>query len=413
MKKGLKMTGWFLLMAVGMLVLGACPQEAEGTQYTVTFDPAGGTVEPTTIQVESGKTISVLPTPTKSGSSFGGWYTGANGTGNQFTTSTAVTGNITVYAKWNDTDFTPKADGKLLVTNNSGENLALFYDSVMASHFLGGLPANASAHKIKLPDSGTFYVIHAIKYSDYQGKPASEIANLKVVDSAFTYSDSQNDTSCELGNPGFGGNAEIQFQNQTPKNWIEVGKDGTGPEDRFFVMKPQSNGTVYVNPLSGGYHLYFTVYLRMMKSGQIIGVQRSFFDADLYDPQPGQPTIISISTTGQNAIIPYYREGYIRVLNNSSRGYTMTNGSTTLMSTLQVSAVASGKEQVFELLGASGEGQNYQQLKLLAVMAEYNKDIPAFKVKNGYAYTIEIDSDFVIHISDGIELDPEEEEIPW
>jgi uncharacterized repeat protein (TIGR02543 family) len=39
-------------------------------------------------------------TPSKSGYTFGGWYTATNGGGTQFVASTPVTGNITVYAKW-------------------------------------------------------------------------------------------------------------------------------------------------------------------------------------------------------------------------------------------------------------------------------------------------------------------------
>jgi uncharacterized repeat protein (TIGR02543 family) len=38
--------------------------------------------------------------PTMSGYIFGGWYTSRNGGGSQFTSSTTITANITVYAKW-------------------------------------------------------------------------------------------------------------------------------------------------------------------------------------------------------------------------------------------------------------------------------------------------------------------------
>ena len=42
-----------------------------------------------------------MPTsPSKAGYSFGGWYTAINGGGTQFTVSTTVAANITVYAKW-------------------------------------------------------------------------------------------------------------------------------------------------------------------------------------------------------------------------------------------------------------------------------------------------------------------------
>jgi uncharacterized repeat protein (TIGR02543 family) len=38
--------------------------------------------------------------PIRTGHIFGGWYTGADGTGSVFTASTTVTGDITVYAWW-------------------------------------------------------------------------------------------------------------------------------------------------------------------------------------------------------------------------------------------------------------------------------------------------------------------------
>jgi hypothetical protein len=312
----------------------------------------------------------------------------------------------------NDALFTEKADGKLLVNNTSGDDLVLFYDIITSPRLLGGLPANASGHRIKLPSPGAggeFVVIRAVKYSDYNGTPANQIANLKVVDSAFAYSDPVNDTSVDIGNPNIGGDAEIQFKNQTG-SWIEVGKGS--PNDRFYVLKPYSESSVFVTPDKDGFPLYYTVHIPMKKGGQIIGVQRSYVGANRYDPNPGEPAVVTITATGEQAIIPFYSAGYVRILNNSSYGYTMTNGSTILYSTLQVSTVASGKEQVFELVGGAEEGKNYEQLKLIAVQSRYNKDIPAFKVKNGYAYTVEIGKNGEITVSEGIKLDPEEE-IPW
>jgi uncharacterized repeat protein (TIGR02543 family) len=72
--------------------------------YTVTFDSQGATVaaSPASIIVASpATTVGTLPTaPTKTGYTFAGWYPGTNGSGTQFTASTTVTGNITVYAYW-------------------------------------------------------------------------------------------------------------------------------------------------------------------------------------------------------------------------------------------------------------------------------------------------------------------------
>ena len=72
------------------------------TNYTVTFDAQDGTVSPTSKTVTNGSAYGTLPTPTRSGYTFGGWFTGTNGTGSQVTESTTVslTANQTLYAKW-------------------------------------------------------------------------------------------------------------------------------------------------------------------------------------------------------------------------------------------------------------------------------------------------------------------------
>jgi uncharacterized repeat protein (TIGR02543 family) len=78
------------------------------TQYTITFNATGGSVNPGTIQVGYGSTISQLPTPTRdSNYTFTGWFdtNGATG-GTGFTNTTQVTGNKTLYARWNVKSYT-------------------------------------------------------------------------------------------------------------------------------------------------------------------------------------------------------------------------------------------------------------------------------------------------------------------
>jgi uncharacterized repeat protein (TIGR02543 family)/prepilin-type N-terminal cleavage/methylation domain-containing protein len=73
--------------------------------YTVTFSKDTGTTDasPTTITAIKGSGTGSLPTiaPTKPGGyRFDKWTTGTNGTGTEFTATTPVLGNITVYAKY-------------------------------------------------------------------------------------------------------------------------------------------------------------------------------------------------------------------------------------------------------------------------------------------------------------------------
>ena len=69
-------------------------------QYTLTFNANGGSVSTATRQVAYGSTYGTLPTPTRTGYTFVGWYTAASG-GNQVTSSTRMTtAGATIYAHW-------------------------------------------------------------------------------------------------------------------------------------------------------------------------------------------------------------------------------------------------------------------------------------------------------------------------
>ena len=69
--------------------------------YTVTFDANGGSVSPTSKTVTYASTYGSLPTPTRSGYTFQGWYTDKTG-GTKKTSSSKVTtvNNHTLYARW-------------------------------------------------------------------------------------------------------------------------------------------------------------------------------------------------------------------------------------------------------------------------------------------------------------------------
>jgi len=74
--------------------------------YTVTFNPQGGTVSPTSSMVTYNSTYGAgtggLPTPTRSGYIFGGWYKTASGAGGKITSNSWVltASAHTLYAIW-------------------------------------------------------------------------------------------------------------------------------------------------------------------------------------------------------------------------------------------------------------------------------------------------------------------------
>lgn len=69
--------------------------------YTVTYNANSGTVSPASKTITYGAAYGTLPTPTRSGYKFLGWFTDASG-GTQVTSSTTVntTGDRTIYAHW-------------------------------------------------------------------------------------------------------------------------------------------------------------------------------------------------------------------------------------------------------------------------------------------------------------------------
>lgn len=67
--------------------------------YTITFNPNGGSVSPTSGTTGTDGKLSSLPTPTHATDTFKGWFTAATG-GNTVTTNTVFTSNQTIYAQW-------------------------------------------------------------------------------------------------------------------------------------------------------------------------------------------------------------------------------------------------------------------------------------------------------------------------
>ena len=68
---------------------------------TVTFDANGGTCSTSSKSVTSGAAVGTLPTPTRDGYTFAGWYTSKDTTGiAAITANTAVSSSTTYYAHW-------------------------------------------------------------------------------------------------------------------------------------------------------------------------------------------------------------------------------------------------------------------------------------------------------------------------
>ena len=67
---------------------------------TVTFNANGGKVDPASKSYKKQDMYGTLPTPTRDGYIFSGWYTNINDESTRVTSGLTVPGNVTLYAKW-------------------------------------------------------------------------------------------------------------------------------------------------------------------------------------------------------------------------------------------------------------------------------------------------------------------------
>ncbi|MDR1953520.1 MAG: GBS Bsp-like repeat-containing protein, partial [Clostridiales Family XIII bacterium] len=113
-RSGYVFDGWYTAASGGtkvqsttkMLETGAHMLYAHWTptSHTVTFDSNGGNAVANK-SVKQGTAVGTLPTPTRSGHTFDGWYTAKSG-GSKISSNTIVSANVTYYAHWTLTAFT-------------------------------------------------------------------------------------------------------------------------------------------------------------------------------------------------------------------------------------------------------------------------------------------------------------------
>lgn len=106
----------------------------KGKTYTVTFNANGGTVSTTSDTVTYGKKYYSLPSPTRKGYKFDGWYTKKDG-GTKVESDTTVTtaANHTLYAHWHLTPATAPKNVKLTMNPTNGVYGERIFHRVSAS----------------------------------------------------------------------------------------------------------------------------------------------------------------------------------------------------------------------------------------------------------------------------------------
>jgi hypothetical protein len=162
MEDFMKRSSWLFVIcimafSVGM-ILTNCDTNGT-TTYTVTFDSNGGSTVTAISGISSGSTITLPEEPTKDFATFIGWYTDNTTFLNEFTSSTAVSTNIIIYAKWDSTGntenkiiaFTATTDNQYAVwlSSTRGETKEAFFAGYAAG-VSGGLTISSGTGSIAL-----------------------------------------------------------------------------------------------------------------------------------------------------------------------------------------------------------------------------------------------------------------------
>jgi len=133
-----------MALAFSIIGCGDSTDPAKDGECTVNFNLDGGNINGDTssvqITVKKGTTIDNLPNPQKANNTFGGWFTGLYGSGNEFRTTTVVTSNMTVFAKWTYSGN----DGRTVTFDMDGGNIdgntASMTVTVQSGGTIAGLP---------------------------------------------------------------------------------------------------------------------------------------------------------------------------------------------------------------------------------------------------------------------------------
>ena len=108
-------------------------------KYTLTYNPNGGNVSPTSKILNSGDKYGELPTPTRNDYTFNGWYTDASD-GIQVSANTTINANTTIYAHWTKnnsgtpvTGVTLNKTSILMIPQNAKESESTYKKTLTAT----------------------------------------------------------------------------------------------------------------------------------------------------------------------------------------------------------------------------------------------------------------------------------------
>ena len=140
--------------------------------YTATFDPNGGTCDTASKNVKLGDNYGTLPTPTRTGYNFNGWFAGSSAvsSGTQYKT----VGNTTLTASWSAKTYTITSG-----TNLTGSSISVPSSGTFGSSF--SISSSGSA-------TGYNYTLTNIKVYSGNSTSGTLLATINSTSSTWTMS---------------------------------------------------------------------------------------------------------------------------------------------------------------------------------------------------------------------------------
>jgi uncharacterized repeat protein (TIGR02543 family) len=174
---------WFWIFLMGMLFVSGC--ENQPTQIELLFDSNGGSIVEKML-VDITDQALTLPTPTKDGYTFDGWYLELDGSEEFSITSIANQKTITLFAKWSIKTYTVTfhLDGGAVVTGEAVQTIEHGNSAIPPSINKEGQTYTWSGNFTQVTQNVDVYATwEAMKYTisfDTQGGNNIEPVSLKV-----------------------------------------------------------------------------------------------------------------------------------------------------------------------------------------------------------------------------------------
>lgn len=240
--------------------------------YLVTFDPNGGRVSPASTAVTIGKTYGTLPTPTRTGYSFDGWYTKkTDGTNVTETTTVGTNPPTTLYAHWTAEKYlvTLNANGGKIDTT-SGQVSTKSYTATYGSKynflptptrtggysFDGWYTDQTNGTKVTSATTVTTTKNH-ILYAHWHLTPATAPKNVELT---------MNPTTGDYGERIFHRVSSDKPSGHTlERTWYDCDKNG---ENGILITDENGDPTYPTTPTAGVHYYYVLVTATRTDNGQ-------------------------------------------------------------------------------------------------------------------------------------------------